>query len=67
MIKADCPSCGTKIQLILKPKMGQKVVCKHCNADLEVVWLEPLELDFPFESDEDDDGDEDDDEDERAR
>ncbi len=63
MVKADCPSCGTKIQLILKPKLGQKLTCKQCNADLEVVWLDPLELDFPFESDEDDEA-EDADEDE---
>lgn len=60
MTKADCPACGAKVNVNAKPKMGQKVVCTACKADLEVVWLEPVELDFPFdENDYEDDEDED--------
>jgi len=32
--------------------MGQKVKCRSCDAELEVVWLEPLELDWAYDEDE---------------
>jgi lysine biosynthesis protein LysW len=60
MIKADCPSCNGKVNLGAKPKLGQRVVCPTCNAELEVVWLDPVELDFPYDDDEFDDYDEED-------
>ncbi len=55
MVAAACPSCGNEIKLQSNLKMGQQVRCRSCNADLEVVWLEPVELDWPYdESDLDD-------------
>lgn len=60
MHKAVCPACSKSILLGPKPKLGQRVVCPSCKADLEVAWLEPLELDWPFDEEvEDDLGDED--------
>ncbi len=53
MITADCPSCGAKVRMQVKPKMGQKTTCLMCKAELEVVWLEPVELDWPYDEDED--------------
>jgi lysine biosynthesis protein LysW len=44
---------------MLNPKMGQPVLCSACGARLEVVWLDPVELDWPFDDDEGDELDED--------
>ncbi|MCJ7703426.1 MAG: hypothetical protein MUO62_17720 [Anaerolineales bacterium] len=55
---AECISCGTEITFREAPKMGQLVKCKRCEAEFEVVWLDPIELDWPFIDDEDDDEEE---------
>lgn len=63
MSAAKCPSCGKMIELGRKPRMGQKLRCFDCDERLEVVWLEPLELDWPeeeYETYDDEDEDEDD-------
>ena len=46
---AECPSCGTLIEIGQKPKMGQQVTCTACDTVLEVVWLDPLELDWVYD------------------
>ncbi len=59
---AKCPSCGKLIELGRTPRMGQKIRCFDCSSRLEVVWLDPLELDWPeaeYEDLDDDDADED--------
>lgn len=63
MILAECISCGTEIELAKQLKMGQAVTCPECAALLEVAWLDPVELDWPFDDDDDDDADEYDNED----
>ena len=58
MVMAECPSCGAKVSIFTKPKMGQRVKCNACESDLEVVWLEPVELDWALEGyDEEEDDD----------
>lgn len=54
--KAKCPQCGEEILVGTKPRIGQQVSCNNCGSELEVVWLDPLELDWPvidYEEDED--------------
>lgn len=54
MATALCPDCGQKIVIGPKPKKGQWVSCPHCNADLEIISLSPLELDWAqYDDDED--------------
>lgn len=55
MATALCPDCGQKIVIGPKPKKGQWVSCPHCNADLEIVSIRPLELDWVRYDDDDDD------------
>jgi alpha-aminoadipate carrier protein LysW len=59
--KAECPQCGNEISVGSQPRIGQPVTCSNCNSELEVVWLDPLELDWPMldldEEEEDDDSD----------
>ncbi len=43
---AYCPDCGRTINLAPQSKRGQRVICQHCGADLELVSLEPPELDW---------------------
>ena len=63
MSRAYCPDCDGKITFDSNPKVGTKLVCPHCDAELEVIDVNPVELDWVYEeSDEDwDDEDEDDD------
>jgi len=59
---ASCPDCGRKIELRSHPRLGEEVICPHCDAELEVVDLDPLELDWAYiEPADDDDWDDDDD------
>jgi lysine biosynthesis protein LysW len=43
---ASCPDCGRAISLAPQSKMGQRAICRRCGADLELVSLEPPELDW---------------------
>lgn len=57
MVKAECPACNAMTNVSAKPKMGQRVVCSVCDTELEVVWLSPVELDWPYDDDEEEDYD----------
>lgn len=61
MARAICPECDVVFELIA-PHLGQLVDCPACDQPLEVIGLNPLELDwadteddFDFELDEDED------------
>ena len=64
---AVCPACDEEFMVRGNPTLGQRVECPECHAKLEVVYRNPLELDFANEDewDEDDDDDEEDDEEEQ--
>ncbi len=65
MAIAFCPDCEESISLGPRPKVGQRISCPHCNAELEVIDTSPLELDWAYDGPEDDwDEEEWDDEDE---
>jgi alpha-aminoadipate carrier protein LysW len=51
MSDAVCPSCGEQVSVKGTAKIGMTVTCKSCDTELEVVWLDPLELDWPMEED----------------
>lgn len=56
-----CPACEQDIT-VNRPEEGQKITCPKCGDELEVVGVNPLELDWHYEDDEwDDDDDWDDD------
>ena len=48
MAMAFCPECDRRIDVGPRPKEGQQVTCPHCGADLEVINLQPLELDWAY-------------------
>jgi len=51
MTIVECISCGSEIRFSKEPSMGALVTCSDCDAQLEVVWLDPIELDWPFDED----------------
>lgn len=53
MNEAVCPSCGAQVSVKGTPKIGMKVTCKSCDTEVEIVWLDPLELDWPMDEYED--------------
>ncbi len=58
METAECISCGAELTFRTRPKMGTLVTCTECSAELEVVWLDPVELDWPFDESNDDEDEE---------
>ncbi|MGC9398946.1 MAG: lysine biosynthesis protein LysW [Anaerolineae bacterium] len=54
MALAVCPSCGETMRLGDKPKLGERITCPECGEVLEVVELNPVELDWAFDDDDDD-------------
>lgn len=47
MIVASCPDCGQALELE-NPEEGQRFSCPNCRAKLEVLNVEPLELDWVY-------------------
>lgn len=58
---AVCPECDSTVTFGTRPQVEQIVICKSCEAMLEVVDDDPIELMYAFEEEdyEDDDFDED--------
>jgi hypothetical protein len=57
--RVDCPDCGEKFELRGPFRLGRRVTCPNCEADLEIVETVPVELDWYYEDDTDDDEEED--------
>jgi hypothetical protein len=43
-----CPNCKAKVVLGSMPKYGDRYDCFECETILELVWLDPPELDWPW-------------------
>lgn len=48
MATALCLYCDHPVSLGSRPTEGQMVTCSNCGAQLEVLSLDPLELDWAF-------------------
>ena len=45
---AKCPECGNPIQLSKDVKLEALITCPECDCLLEVISLNPLDLDYAF-------------------
>ncbi len=54
MATATCPDCDAQLGLS-HPRLGQKLLCPYCDTQLEVISLEPLELDWAIDWPDEDD------------
>lgn len=59
MPTAACPECEEKVFVDADSEQGDIVTCDECGADLEVVGLDPVELDIHELKDDFDDDDDD--------
>lgn len=55
-----CPECSEEVYVDAECEQGDKVSCDECGSSLEVVGLDPLELDLMAETDDDQAGERDD-------
>jgi alpha-aminoadipate carrier protein LysW len=55
MPTAVCPECDEEVYVDADSEQGDVVSCDECGADLEVVGLDPIELDLYEGDDEYDD------------
>jgi len=53
-----CPECDADVHVDTDADKGDIVSCEECGTDLEVVGLDPVELDVVEEDDLDDDEEE---------
>ena len=44
-VESICPQCDHIIKLSRRSRPGEKTVCKICHTQLEVIGIDPLELD----------------------
>ena len=59
---AACPECEAEIHVDDDVDKGEHVRCEECEVMLEVVGLDPIELDLAPEDEEDEDYDDEDEE-----
>ena len=52
-----CPECEEKVFVDAEAEQGDILTCEECGADLEIVGLDPVELDVYEEGDDKDDAD----------
>ena len=55
-----CPECDGTIVLNPTPQVGKRFTCPHCDADLEIISVDPVEVDWVFEDPDADWGDDED-------
>ena len=51
---AVCPECEAEIHVDEEIDKGEKMHCEECDAQLEVVGLDPIELDVVYGEEEED-------------
>ena len=49
IIMAICPTCAAKVIIEQMPHLNQRFVCPGCADVLEIVRLNPLQLNWVFE------------------
>ncbi len=59
MPTGTCPECEADVRVDTDADKGETVQCEECGMALEVVGLDPVELDIVEEEDYDEDEDED--------
>lgn len=54
MPTTNCPECDEDVYVDAESEQGDVVSCDECGADLEVVGLDPIELDLYQDGERDD-------------
>jgi alpha-aminoadipate/glutamate carrier protein LysW len=59
MPTGTCPECDADVHVDTDADKGDILECEECGLELEIVGLDPVELDIPEDDYEDEDEDED--------
>ena len=57
MARVYCPDCGERITFNPHAKLGMKITCLECDSELEVISVDPLEVDWVYDYSWDEDED----------
>jgi alpha-aminoadipate carrier protein LysW len=49
MAHVYCPDCDGRIMLNSQVEIGLTPVCPHCGAELEVISIDPPEVDWAYD------------------
>ena len=49
MVRVYCLDCVGKITLGSQARVGLKLICPHCDAELEVISIDPPEIDWVYD------------------
>ena len=60
MTRVYCPDCDERITFNPRAKLGLRFNCPECDAELEVISVDPLEIDWAYDYSWDEDEDEED-------
>ena len=57
-LTVECLACDEDIFIGPKPKIGKYVICNSCDAEFQIIDLEPVLIDWPIDDDyfDDDEG-----------
>lgn len=44
-----CPECDCYVEILPQVLAGDRVMCRHCSASLEVISTDPLEVDWAYD------------------
>ena len=50
---ARCPECNARLELPSDLELWDRVFCEACGVELEVIELNPIELEVAYEAEED--------------
>ncbi len=50
-IRTRCLVCGEPVHFEKYPRLGEIITCQFCDEKLEVVRLDPIVLDWPWDVD----------------
>jgi lysine biosynthesis protein LysW len=48
-VRTFCLDCERQLELDHNPQIGQRIKCPYCRVELEIINLEPPELDWIYE------------------
>ena len=49
MTHVYCPDCDGRIAINPHIVLGMKMTCPHCDAELEVIGTDPIEIDWVYD------------------
>ncbi|MFN2236380.1 MAG: hypothetical protein ACK2U1_19290 [Anaerolineales bacterium] len=47
----ECLACDEEVYVGKNPKIGNFVTCHHCDATFQIIDIEPVLIDWPYDED----------------